>query len=83
MDVASNWGSVEYKPKQDPSNSWTFPAVTNSHFMMKWANNDDFDRLAVEITENSVASDLPTIFHFRYLNTREAFDITDGEGNGL
>jgi hypothetical protein len=64
LDNDDNWGTVIFKQKSDPSNSWTFPLVTGSSYMMKWINNLDFENMKVTISSHWKETDLPTFIHF-------------------
>ena len=79
LDDTNGWGEVLYKSKERPSNSWTFPIVTGSNYFMKWMNNLDFEVMKVDLSTFWQATDLPTFFHFHYIDRRELIKVTKAD----
>lgn len=47
----SNRSQIFWKEKLKPSNGWAVPYVTGHRYRLTWANDLDFTRMDVEVSE--------------------------------
>ena len=82
LELNENYSIVPYKSKQDPSNAWAMPFVTNHRYRIHWESGLDFDTMKMEMSERWQATDQNIYLVFNFTETREAVNITTDYGSG-
>jgi hypothetical protein len=80
LDDKTQYSTIIYKPKLDPSNGWATPFVTGHkykiHFGMTGLN---FENLRIDMSERWLNTDKPVYLSHNFSDVRAAIDvIVDG-----
>lgn len=82
LDDRSNYSTIIFKPKLDPSNGWATPFVTNHkykfHFGLTGLN---FEKLRIDMSERWKNTDHPIYLSHNFSDVRAAIDVIVDGGN--
>jgi hypothetical protein len=73
----TNWGTVNWKLKQDPGSSNTGSFITGHKYRIHWGQvGIDFDSMRVELDEHWMQDDKSIYFVHNFTDVRAAIDVT-------
>lgn len=82
LDDKTNYSTIIFKPKLDPSNGWATPFVTNHkykiHFGMTGLN---FENLRIDMSERWKNTDHPIYLSHNFSDVRAAIDVIVDSNN--
>jgi len=74
-----NYGRINYKDKQNPKDSWTFPFVTGHKYKIHWsATGVDFTNMNLGMSEKWQETDKNVILFANYTDVRAIMDVKIG-----
>lgn len=77
IDDTANFAKLFWKEKLKPNNGWAVPYVTGHRYRLTWANDLDYTRMMVQMSDRWDAADLDTEFVLPFVDAREAVNVTD------
>lgn len=72
----SNRSEIFWKEKLKPNNGWAVPYVTGHRYRVTWANDLDYTRMNVQVSERWQPADKEVIFMLPFVDAREAINVT-------
>lgn len=76
LEDTSNRSEIFWKEKLKPNNGWAVPYVTGHRYRLTWANDLDFTRMDVEISDRWATGDQQAMFVIPFVDAREAVNVT-------
>lgn len=73
----TQYSDIFFKEKLKPMNGWAVPFVTGHRYRVSWANNLDFTRMNIQLSERWEPSDKAVQFNIPFIDAREAINVTD------
>jgi hypothetical protein len=79
LDI-ENYGKIEFKPKKNPSKSWTFGLVTGHKYKIHWGTTGvDFEKMQIDLSDRWEETDKNLYLIHNFTDVRALMDITIGE----
>jgi hypothetical protein len=76
----SNYGQVEFKPKTNPLNSWTFPIVTGHKYKIHWGwTGVDFEKMRITLSDRWEETDKNLYLVHNFTDVRALMDVKIGQ----
>ena len=76
IDDHSNRSEIIWKEKLKPMKGWAVPYVTGHRYRLTWANDLDFTRMDIEISDRWATGDNEVLFVLPFVDAREAINVT-------
>lgn len=76
LATESNYGNIIYKAHKNPSDSWASPFVTGHQYRVNWADDIDFTRMNVEVSDKWQPADEDLLIVLPFTDAREVIDVT-------
>jgi hypothetical protein len=82
MDDRSNYSTIIFKPKKNPSNGWATPFVTNHKYKIHFGLTGlNFEKLRIDMSERWMNTDHPIYLSHNFSDVRAAIDVIVDGGN--
>jgi hypothetical protein len=70
-----NYGTINFKPKLSPKNSWAVPMITGHKYKIHWAKTGlDFEQMQLSLSQRWEETDRPIYLVHNFTDGREAIE---------